>query len=156
MKIGVISDTHGYLDPRVEKIFDGVDHILHAGDIGYAALILELEFIAPVTAVNGNNDADLAFKETESVLLAEKRIIVHHIVNPHSLAEKIENRIRRERPNLVVFGHTHKKFSDTVKGVLYFNPGYAGKPKFGAERSVAIIEYDAGNKDGVRHKFIPL
>ena len=156
MKIGVISDTHGYLDPRVEKIFDGVDRILHAGDIGYAALILELEFIAPVTAVIGNNDAELTFKETESILIAGKKIIVHHIVNPYSLAEKIENRIRRERPNLVVFGHTHKKFYDTVNGVLYFNPGYAGKPKFGAERSVAILEYDEGDKDGIRHKFIPL
>lgn len=153
MKIGVISDTHGYLDPRVEKIFDGVDHILHAGDIGYAALILELEFIAPVTAVLGNNDAGLSFKETESIELAQKKIIVHHIVNPHSLSEKIENRIRRERPDLVVFGHTHKKFSETFNGILYFNPGYAGKPKFGAERSVAILDCD---KNGIRHKFIPL
>ena len=67
MKIGVISDTHGYLDPRVESLFQGVDHILHAGDIGYASIILELEFIAPVTAVNGNNDAELTFKETECV-----------------------------------------------------------------------------------------
>ena len=152
MKIGVISDTHGYLDPLVEKIFDGVDHILHAGDIGYAVLILELEFIAPVTAVLGNNDGGLAFKETESLVLAERKTIVHHIVNPHSLADKIGNRVRRERPDLVVFGHTHKKFSETVHGVHYFNPGYAGKPKFGAERSVAILELD---KSGIRHKFIP-
>ena len=155
MKIGVISDTHGYLDPRVEKIFAGVDHILHAGDIGYAALILELEFIAPVTAVLGNNDADLSysFKETESVELAQRKILVHHIVNPFALAEKIEKRIRRERPGMVVFGHTHKKFSETVNGVLFFNPGYAGKPKFGAERSVAILDYD---NNGIQHRFIPL
>ena len=50
MKIGVISDTHGHLDRRVFGLFDGVDHILHAGDIGYPSLILELEAIAPVTA----------------------------------------------------------------------------------------------------------
>ena len=155
MKIGVISDTHGFLDPRVEKIFAGVDHILHAGDIGYAALILELEFIAPVTAVLGNNDAELSFsfKETQSVELAQRKIMVHHIVNPFELAEKIGNRIRRERPNVVVFGHTHKKFSETVNGILFFNPGYAGKPKFGADRSVAILDCD---KNGIRHTFIPL
>ena len=155
MKIGVISDTHGFLDPRVEKIFAGVDHILHAGDIGYAALILELEFIAPVTAVLGNNDAELSFsfKETESIELAERKIVVHHIVNPFEPAEKIGNRIRRERPDVVVFGHTHKKFSETVNGILFFNPGYAGKPKFGADRSVAILDCD---KNGIRHRFIPL
>ena len=155
MKIGVISDTHGFLDPRVEKIFAGVDHILHAGDIGYAALILELEFIAPVTAVLGNNDAELSFsfKETQSVELAQRKIMVHHIVNPFELAEKIGNRIRRERPTVVVFGHTHKKFSETVNGILFFNPGYAGKPKFGADRSVAILDCD---KNGIRHTFIPL
>jgi uncharacterized protein len=153
VKIGVISDTHGYLDPRVETIFAGVDHILHAGDIGYAALILELEFIAPVTAVLGNNDAGLHFKETESLELGQRKIIVHHIVNPFALTEKIEKRIQRERPAMVVFGHTHKKFSETVNGVFFFNPGYAGKPKFGAERSVAILDYD---KNGIQPRFIPL
>jgi putative phosphoesterase len=153
VKIGVISDTHGFLDPRVEKIFEGVDHILHAGDIGYAALILELEYVAPVTAVVGNNDAELSFKETESIELARNKIILHHIVNPHSPSEKIAQLLQRKRPDMVVFGHTHKKFSHTVNGILYFNPGYAGKPKFGAERSVAIVDID---QEGIRHKFIPL
>ena len=153
MKIGVISDTHGFLDPRVEEIFAGVNHILHAGDIGYAALILELEFIAPVTAVLGNNDAGLSFKETEIIELAQKKILVHHIVNPLVPSEKIEARIRRERPAAVVFGHTHKKYSETINGIFYFNPGYAGKPKFGAERSVAILHCD---QNGIQHKFIPL
>ncbi|HAV64105.1 MAG TPA: YfcE family phosphodiesterase, partial [Verrucomicrobiales bacterium] len=56
MRIGVISDTHGYLDPKIPALFQGVEHILHAGDIGYASIILELEQIAPVTAVLGNTD----------------------------------------------------------------------------------------------------
>ena len=153
MKIGVISDTHGHLDPRVEKIFAGVDHILHAGDIGYASIILELEFIAPVTAVLGNTDGDISFHETESVTLAEKKFLVHHIVSPHELSEKVQMRITREKPAAVVFGHTHKKFAETVNGILFFNPGYAGKPKFGAERSVALLHLD---ENGIRHEFIPL
>ena len=153
MKLGIISDTHGFLDPRVEKIFAGVNHILHAGDIGYASIILELEFLAPVTAVLGNTDLGLVFKETETVTLADKKFLVHHIVNPRALSEKAEARIKHERPDVVVFGHTHKKFCETVDGVLFFNPGYAGKPKFGAERSVAILHLD--DKE-IRHEFIPL
>jgi len=153
VKLGVISDTHGYLDPRVETLFEGVDHILHAGDIGYASIILELEFIAPVTAVLGNNDTELSFKLTECVELGGKKILLHHIVNPRDLSDNVSNRIRRDRPDLVVFGHTHKPCSETVNGVMFFNPGYAGKPKFGAERSVALLEFD---KKGISHKFIRL
>ena len=153
MKIGVISDTHGFLDPRVEKLFAGVDHILHAGDIGDAMIEVELKFTAPVTVVLGNTDIGLAFKETECVTLADRKFLVHHIVNPWALAETVAGRIQRDRPEVVVFGHTHKLFSETINGVLFFNPGYAGRPKPGAERSVAILHCDAA---GIRHEFIPL
>ena len=153
MKTGVISDTHGWLDPRVEKLFAGVNHILHAGDIGNPMIELDLKFIAPVTLVLGNTDAGLTFQETEVVMLAGKKFLLHHIVNPHALTEKVEARIKRDRPDAVVFGHTHKKFAETVDGVLFFNPGYAGKPKFGAERSVAILHLEA---NGIRHEFLPL
>ena len=153
LKIGVISDTHGWLDPRVEKIFAGVDHILHAGDIGNPLIELELKFIAPATLVLGNNDAGLNFQESEAVTLADKKFLVHHIVNPRALSEAMQARIHRERPNIVVFGHTHKKFAETVDGVFFFNPGYAGKPKFGAERSVALLQI---NGKEITHQFIPL
>ena len=65
MELGVISDTHGYLDPKIPRLFAGVGHILHGGDIGLPWLILELEQIAPVTAVLGNNDTGLDLRETE-------------------------------------------------------------------------------------------
>ncbi|HEV2692933.1 MAG TPA: metallophosphoesterase family protein [Verrucomicrobiae bacterium] len=153
MKIGVISDTHGHLDPRVEKIFTGVDHILHAGDIGYASIILELEMIAPVTAVLGNCDSDIGFHLTETVELAKKKFLVHHIVNPRDLSEIAASRIAKDQPQVVVFGHTHKQFAETLNGILYFNPGYSGKPKHGADRSVAILHLTG--KD-IRHEFIAL
>jgi putative phosphoesterase len=153
VKLGVISDTHGYLDPRVESFFQGVDHILHAGDIGFASIILELEFIAPVTAIVGNSDDGLSFKDTECVELGGKKILVHHIVSPRELSDKVSSRIVRDRPDLVVFGHTHKPYSETVNGIMYFNPGYAGKPKLGAERSIALLEVD---EKGIRPKFIRL
>jgi len=153
MKIGIISDTHGYLDPQISKLFAGVDHILHAGDVGDAFIAFELEQIAPLTVVVGNTDLGLSFKETEVVTLADKKFLVHHIINPAALTDKAAARIAREKPDAVVFGHTHKKFAGTVNGVLFFNPGYAGKPRLGVERSVAIFHCDA---KGLRHEFIPL
>ena len=153
MKIGVISDTHGYLDPRVEKIFAGVNHILHAGDIGFASIILELQFIAPVTAVLGNTDGDPGFRLTEVVALAEKKFLVHHIVNPWARSETLDKSIVKEQPDVVVFGHTHKPLAETVDGILFLNPGYAGKPRFGADRSVAILHLD---EKSLRPEFIKL
>lgn len=151
--VGVISDTHGHLDPRVEKIFAGVNHILHAGDIGYASIILELEMVAPVTAVLGNCDSDIGFRLTETLELAGRNFFIHHIINPHGLSEAVTNRIAKSRPDVIVFGHTHKAFAETVDGIFYFNPGYAGKPKGSSERSVAILHLD---EKGIRHEFIAL
>jgi putative phosphoesterase len=153
VKIGVISDTHGFLDPKIFELFAGVEHILHAGDIGYASMILELEEIAPVTAVIGNTDGGLSFRETEIVELAAQKFLVHHIVNPFALSKQIKTRIGREQPNAVVFGHTHKKFCETIGGILFFNPGYSGKPKFGVERSAAILHCD---EKEIHAKFLPL
>ncbi|HTH47285.1 MAG TPA: metallophosphoesterase family protein, partial [Candidatus Limnocylindria bacterium] len=112
MKIGIISDTHGHLDRQVFDLFAGVDHILHAGDIGYPSLILELEGLAPVTAVLGNNDAGLDFRESEIVELGGRKFFVHHIVNPHSLTEHLAQRFVRVKPDVVVFGHTHRRFCE--------------------------------------------
>lgn len=142
MKIGVLSDTHGFLDPQIQKLFAGVDHILHAGDIGDMFIAFELEQIAPVTVVLGNTDLGLRFKETEIVELGARKFLVHHIVNPHAPDDKLQSRLARERPDVVVFGHTHKRFSETLNGILFFNPGYSGKPKLGADRSAAIFHCD--------------
>jgi hypothetical protein len=139
MKIGVISDTHGFLDPRIFELFTGVSHILHAGDIGPDALIAELETIAPVTAVIGNTDTSSTFRLTEAIMLAGRKFLVHHIVEPYALREELRARVARERPDVVVFGHTHKVFCETVNGVLFFNPGSAGKPRSGRGRTAAVL-----------------
>ena len=142
MKVGVISDTHNFIDPTIPAIFAGVNHILHAGDIGMPWIISELEQIAPVTAVLGNNDMDLRVRETEVVELAAWKFLLHHIVNPRALAESIKARVLQERPSCVVFGHTHQPFAQTRGGTLYLNPGYAGKPRFRLPRSVAVLEWN--------------
>jgi putative phosphoesterase len=139
LKIGVISDTHNHFDPRIPSLFAGVDHILHAGDIGLPWVIMELESIASVTAVLGNNDSGLSFNETECLELDGRKFLVHHIVDAHRPAEPIRQRIAREKPDVVVFGHSHKPFNEVIGNTLYFNPGYAGKPRFNLSRSVAVV-----------------
>jgi len=153
MKLGIISDTHGHLDPKIFKLFAGVDHILHAGDIGFASIILELEEIAPVTAVCGNTDMDLPFKETEVVQIERQKFLVHHIVGPRAPGDRVRDRIARAQPTVVVFGHTHKRFAETIGGILFFNPGYSGKPKHGTERSAAILHFHGKE---IRPEFLSL
>jgi len=153
VKIGLISDTHDFLDPRVPAIFAGVEAILHAGDIGSAWITFQLEQIAPVTAVLGNTDGDLPCKLTEVVTLGGKKILLHHIVNPAAPDETLRRRLTKERPDLVLFGHTHKAFDQVVKGTRFINPGYAGRPKLNQARSVAILHVD---ETGMSPEFIPL
>ena len=152
-RVGVISDTHGHLDTKVAGIFSGVDHILHAGDIGFPALILELEYVAPVTAVLGNNDEGLSFKELEVVEVRGRKFIIQHIVKPGEAEGRLQRRIIKENPDVVIFGHTHKKYCEAHHNVLYFNPGYAGKPRFNDPRSVAILTCDSS---GITAEFFEL
>lgn len=151
MKLGVISDTHNYLDPRVAEIFAGVEHILHGGDIGEPDILAELETIAPVTAVSGNTDSNPLYKQTAIVTLAGKKFLVHHIVTPGHFAQPIHKRISAEAPDVVIFGHTHRPFAEQLGNVLFFNPGYTGPQRFGLPRSVGLMDIENGT---IRHELI--
>lgn len=152
MKIGVISDTHNFLDPKIPELFAGVNHILHAGDVGQPWILTELELVAPVTAVAGNtDDPALRYAPAKIVGLAGKRFFIQHIVHP--LDGEETRQLRREHVDVVIFGHTHKRFCETSDGVLYFNPGYAGRPKFGMERSAALLHCD---EKGIREEYLNL
>jgi uncharacterized protein len=154
MRIGVISDTHNFFDPKIPGLFAGVDHILHAGDIGLPQILLQLEQIAPVTAVCGNtDDPSFRYRTTEVVQLSGRKFLVHHIVNPRELTESLQERIDREKPDAVVFGHTHKPFCQEIGGMLYFNPGYAGKSRLGMERTLAILDCPSGK---IRSEYLKL
>ncbi len=154
MKIGIISDTHNFFDPQIPALFAGVGHILHAGDIGLPKILLLLHEIAPVTAVLGNTDeAGFHYRETEVIELAARKFLLHHIVTPRALNDSLRARVSRERPDVLVFGHTHKPFAETVNGMLFLNPGYAGKSRFGLARSVAILHCE---KAAIRAQFVPL
>jgi len=140
VRVGVLSDTHGYLDPCVPELLAGVDHILHAGDVGYLSVIHELEQVAPVTAVLGNTDSPLGLRETEVVTLGGRSFLVHHIVDPDHLSGALEQRIDRDQPQAIIFGHTHRASETWHGGRLFLNPGYSGRPRYNTQRSVARLE----------------
>ena len=153
-RLGVIADTHNFLDPKVPDLFAGVEHILHAGDIGQPWVIAELERIAPVTAVRGNtDDPGFGWRETEVLRLHGRKLLLHHIVNPREPAEALARRLRRETPDLVIFGHTHQPFQERIGGVLFLNPGSAGRARFHLPRSVAILHFEP---NGPRVEFCEL
>ena len=85
--------------------------------------------------------------------MAGRKFLIHHIVQPQDLADPLKRRIAREKPDLVVFGHTHKPFHEMIDGILFFNPGYAGKSRFGMERTLAILHCD---EKGIRPEFLRL
>lgn len=154
MKLGLISDTHDFLEPKIPGLFKGVKHILHAGDIGAPTILIELELIAPVTAVSGNTDEPAyRYRPIQVLELAGKKFLIHHIVNPHALTDELKTHITRVRPDVVLFGHTHKPFNETIDGVLFLNPGYAGPQRFDLPRSVALLH--CGKKE-TRAEYLPL
>ena len=146
VRIGVISDTHGYLDPQVLEAFAGVDHIIHAGDIMDAATLEALAVVAPVTAVSGNMDDGKLGKLPREVAGTSRGIsfIVGHkrkrLLKRLSLG-KIDGIGKRELPELVVCGHDHLPAVEWVDGTLYLNPGSASAPHYeDDDPTVAIVE----------------
>jgi uncharacterized protein len=127
VRIGVVSDTHGLLRPEVAPALKGVEHILHLGDVGNAAILTELGKIAPVTAIRGNVDRDGVcgqLPETEVVLFEGRYLYLLHDLSTLHLdpaAAKFA---------AVLSGHTHKARIEWRRGVLYFNPGSCGPRRF--------------------------
>jgi len=140
--VGVISDTHGLLDHKVARLFAGVDHILHAGDIGTESVLRELEMIAPVTAVSGNCDCGLGAGEIAVVELGTFKFVLRHIFEAGSPGAEMRALIHQEKPHAIVFGHTHIPCCERKGDLLLFNPGYAGRQRFKLPRSIGILRCD--------------
>lgn len=147
MRLGVISDTHGLLRPEVFEVFKEVDHILHAGDVGTPEILIELEAIAPVTAVYGNVDgpelrAGLP-RVAELELDGFTIVVTHGDQLGHPTPEKLHAAF--PRAEIIVYGHMHKPLLELVdRTVTVMNPGGAGHPRFGLRPSVGIMELEAG------------
>jgi uncharacterized protein len=126
LRIGVVSDTHGYLDPNVLHAFAGVDLILHAGDVGDAAILDTLRTVAPVTGVAGNLDGDGMDLPTEvAVEVGDVRFALGH--KRKRLTKRLVS-ASDKKFDLVVFGHEHVPTASWVDGTLWLNPGSASAP----------------------------
>lgn len=139
--VGLISDTHGHLDDSILDLFEGVDAIVHAGDIGSEKILYELQAVAPVTAVRGNTDhSGPTWPLPESALLtvAATRIHVVHDLFAGSLPALDEAEV-------LVFGHTHKPQVIYGERQIQVNPGSASRPRAAdGLRTVALLEIDSG------------
>jgi putative phosphoesterase len=155
MKIGIISDTHGLLRARVFDVFQGVEHILHAGDVGDPDILTELAAIAPVTAVWGNVDGmDLRARipEIARLELGGVRIVMLHGMQ---LGSPTPQKAAAAHPDagLVVFGHSHRPIIQQAGPTLAVNPGSAGPRRFKDPVTVAIAEIENGT---VQARLVPL
>jgi len=139
MLVGVISDTHGSLPGTVASVFDGVERIVHAGDVGSQRVLDELGAIAPVIAVRGNMDhGELEWRlpDTATISLAGRRLFVSHVAGPDpEPASGID---------VVISGHTHRSRVHRAGRVLFVNPGSAGRPgRDGRGPTAALLDLAA-------------
>jgi uncharacterized protein len=150
MVIGVISDTHGLLRPEALTALRGVEHVLHAGDVGGREILAALARIAPVTAVRGNVDIEPwaeALPQTEFVEFGGASIYMLH-----DLAQ-LDLKPEAAGMRVVVYGHSHQPKIEEKNGVLYVNPGSAGPRRFQLPISLGKLEIANGK---VRAELIEL
>ena len=137
MMIGIISDTHGLLRPEARERLAGVDHIIHAGDIGGPEVISGLRELAPTTAIRGNVDKGSwanHHPNTEWLTLGGRSIYVLHNLNELDLDPAGAGL------DVVISGHSHQPKIETIDGVLYLNPGSAGPRRFTLPIALATLE----------------
>jgi len=134
--IGVISDTHGLLRPQAVAALAGVDHILHAGDVGDAGILDRLRSLAPLTAIRGNIDVAGACAQlaaTDAVELGGYLFYLVHAV------EDLDIEPRAAGVAVVVYGHSHQPAMEERNGVMYLNPGSAGPRRFDLPITLAKV-----------------
>jgi putative phosphoesterase len=140
MLIGVISDTHGLLRPEALAALAGVEHVIHAGDIGIPEIILRLEEISPVTAIRGNVDTQpwaRNLPSREVVTLAGRTINIIHDLGDLDFDPAAAG------IDMVVSGHSHMPKIETSRGVVYLNPGSAGPRRFSLPVTIARVDLAA-------------
>jgi putative phosphoesterase len=141
MLIGVMSDTHGLLRPEAVAALRGVEHILHAGDVGNIAILDALRDIAPVTAIRGNVDISGACAELPATDVVELGGRLFYLV--HSVHDLDINPVAAGVA-MVVSGHSHKASVQVRNGVVFFNPGSAGPRRFSLPVTVGFVTVEDG------------
>ncbi|MFN7095586.1 MAG: metallophosphoesterase family protein [Burkholderiales bacterium] len=147
MKIGVISDTHGWLDPQVFEYFKDCDEIWHAGDFGSVDVLDDLESFKPTKGVYGNIDGydirsrcpEFQFFEREGLYI----FMAHITGKPPRYTAEVLSKVQQRVPDILVGGHSHilqVKHDLTHPPLLYINPGAAGKHGFHPVRTLLRFE----------------
>jgi len=161
VKIGVISDTHipvfsKEIPRTVREAFTGCDIIVHAGDSVERKALEILSSIAETKAVKGNMDS-FELKDTlpESIIfeMGGKRIGVTHGKGSGPRGLDSGRRVFKEKPDIVIFGHSHTPCNRVIDGTLFFNPGSATDKVFSGRRTFGIIEIKG---DDVRGEIIEI
>jgi len=153
VKIGVISDTHiqnrnEHVPRIILDVFRQMDMVFHAGDMVDLRVIDELKSACPkVIAVAGNMDQEAVRNKypTKEIIevMGYKIGLMHGCGSPLNLVEVLKNAFKEDKPDIIVFGHSHKPMNEFIDNVLFFNPGSA--TDFTAEyNSYGIIELDKG------------
>ncbi len=147
MIIGVVSDTHGTLHPRLLPILReaGVELILHAGDVGAYEVIGKLSGVAAVLAVRGNVDGNGRAAELPEDLSATWEGVDIYMTHIGGKPRVWLPRLPNPKPRVAICGHSHIALLEEVDGVLFLNPGSAGtRPRFGGTLSVALLTLSDG------------
>jgi putative phosphoesterase len=141
--IGLIADTHGLIRPAVFQAFDGVDLILHAGDVGPGVLD-ELRAIAPTSAVFGNTDPPGSPELSESLDIEREGVRIH-VSHGHELGSPTpEKLLSTYSADVIVYGHTHRQLVVHADNRWVVNPGAAGQRRFKLRPSVARMTINRG------------
>jgi uncharacterized protein len=137
--VGIVSDTHGLVRPELAEVLAGCDRIIHAGDIGKAAVLEALKAVAPVVAVRGNMDFGpwaQALHRTEVVTVGDALLYVLHDL------EQLDLDPAAARLDAVISGHTHQPAIGWREGVLFVNPGSAGPSRNGLPASLVLLRIE--------------
>ena len=145
--LGLISDTHGLVRPDIYSALDGVELILHAGDVGGLEILAELATIAPVYAVAGNTDPPGTPGLVDS-LEREVGGVSIHVSHGHELGRPTPERLLAAYPHdVVVYGHTHRQLITRAGDRLVVNPGAAGPRRFNLMPAVAKLVIEGGRAE---------
>jgi hypothetical protein len=142
-RVGIISDTHGSLDPRLIGALKGVDRILHAGDVGQPQILVALARIAPVVAVRGNVDLEGELAKLPAFAVVDVEGVRFVVTHRRDSAYRIDD-ARRAGCDVYVFGHTHIPHLEESQGLWIVNPGSASRAREGNPETVAVVEVSAG------------
>lgn len=144
MRFGLVSDTHGLLDPRLPELLAGCAGLLHAGDVGREAVLDGLREIAPLTAIRGNCDEGSSLERlppTAVLSLGPLETLMLHDLGPRERPHRAARALlARARPRVVVHGHSHRPGAAAHGGILFVNPGSAGPRRFSLPRAAAVLE----------------